>query len=118
MRYLKLSVVLFFLLGCYSRVPHVQFKIENKDNVLVSNIQISNGFDQLSMDTIYPKENKQLELKFDKTPKHDGGYQVKYKIENNFTLRNFGYYTNGYPTNSIFFLTFKKDTLMIREKIK
>ncbi|WP_299224876.1 hypothetical protein [uncultured Psychroserpens sp.] len=95
------------------------------DNQVVANFEIINktGFkiDALKIEPMVITDGKYISLnpndkvkyKADMTgiAKIDGSYRLSYKQNGEFIIKDFGYYTNGYPTEKLTRIEIGKDTL-------
>lgn len=113
-----ICVVQIIFMSCSSLNKEATFKIINNSNSMVLDINISNGMNEIKLDTLKIKEEAILELIFKDVPVVDGGYKLTYKQNSKEIFKNFGYYSNGIPTNSIYRLTVENDTIHISEKMK
>lgn len=115
---LTLSVL---LCNCYNGNSN-SFKIVNNSDYLLTNLIISNGKDTITLDSLLSQEHKKIELLFSKLPKHDGGYSINFLRCKNDTIikdyKNFGYYSNGMPSGSIYRITIENDTILISESFE
>ena len=106
------------IISCSNRDNQVSFKIWNSNDNYINNLVISNGVNEVVFDTILPHKTIDINLNFKNVPKKDGGYKLSYKLNSEEFFKNFGYYSNGIPTNSIYLIKIKKDTILINEEDK
>lgn len=115
---LKLGIM-FFLACCSSAKSEVYFHIQNNNTkAIIENVVVSNGINNKFLPAINPDSEEIIVLKFENVPRTDGGYQIRYTLNSKNYFKAFGYYSNGVPSNSIYYLTIKKDTILIKERRK
>ena len=112
----KLTVlvgVYLSLVSCSNSVT-ADFEITNRtemriDSLKIEPMVISDG-KYISLDS-----NEKVEYKADMTDiaKHDGSYRISYQINGENNIKDFGYYTNGYPLEKITKIEIQKDTIII-----
>ncbi len=118
MKKLILFFTYFLITSCVNNSKQAHFQINNENNISITNVNISNGVNEIYIDTIKANTNKSILLKFKNIPRIDGGYKLNYKLNSEYFFRNFGYYTNGVPSNSIYKLVVKNDTIIVSESMK
>lgn len=103
-----------------NKIAH--FEILNESSITIDSIKVScSGTDYKQKSTlknVLPNQIESITLDMNNIKKVDGNYFVELYIKNNKIEKAFGYYTNGMPTNSIYSLFVKKDTILIRERRK
>lgn len=119
---MKILINLFFccsvLVGCLSSKKETNFEIINSSSYYIVDIIVSNGYNTSSIDTLIPNMSKQFTLDFVDVPRNDGGYKISYKLNGKEIFKNFGYYSNGVPTDSMFEIKIMQDTIVIKELFK
>ncbi|TVZ52683.1 hypothetical protein [Dokdonia sp. Hel_I_53] len=118
MRTLFRILICITIIGCYNEPNEVNFEIWNTNSIYITDIKISNGTNIIHIDTLESNGKKEVNLKFIDVPIIDGSYQLNYKIGLEEHFKNFGYYSNGVPTNSIYTCIIKNDTILIKETMK
>ena len=109
----KIVVGLLFLYSCHTKTS---ITLKNNTTFLIDSVKISNGFDFIYSGEILKNETKKYNLKFsDLTPNTDGNFYIE--TFPNHEIRVFGYYTNGLQPKSSFFITIKKDSILVRESL-
>jgi hypothetical protein len=70
--------------------------------------------------TIAPFEVLNAKLDFSNVAKTDGSYslQFKYADSDETIKKDFGYYTNGFPLDSMFYISIYTDSVAIRSKAR
>ncbi len=107
--------VILVVLSCKSGVD---FKVLNSSNTTIDSLIISNGYDEIRFSRIYVNETKKDFMEFSSDIKNDGGYFVECYSEEFYKKENFGYYSNGIPSNTSFSIVIKKNTIKINELLK
>tara|TARA_R110000850_G_scaffold11842_1_gene40436 strand:- start:306 stop:674 length:369 start_codon:yes stop_codon:yes gene_type:complete len=105
--------VYFSLVSCSNSVT-ADFEITNGtgmriDSLKIEPMVISNG-NYISLDS-----NEKAKYIADMTdiPKHDGSYGISYQINEENKIKDFGYYTNGYPLEKITKIEIQGETILI-----
>ena len=104
-------ILIFTLSSCDNEVT-AEFVVINKTEFKIDSLKIepmvnSNG------KYIYLKPNENVKYKADMTgiPKTDGSYRLSYKQNGELKVKDFGYYTNGYPTEKLTKIYIEVDSL-------
>ena len=104
-------LMLLCLTSCSNRVT-ADFEITNSTGIKIDSLKIepmvvSEG------KFISLEPNEKAEYKADMTgiAKIDGSYRLSYKQNGETIIKNFGYYSNGYPSDYLTRIEIKKDTL-------
>jgi len=105
-----------FTVSCSNSSKEIKLTVSNVSDSRITDIKITNGVNKTSIDTLDIDTEKTVKLVFEGVPKVDGGYKFYYRINSKKFYRNFGYYSNGIPLNSEYYLEVKKDTVLISEK--
>ena len=99
------------MISCNSQVV-ADFEITNDtglriDSLKIEPMVISDGI-YISIDS-----NEKVKYKSDMTgiPNTDGSYRISYRQNGLTKTKDFGYYTNGYPTEKLTRIKIEKDTL-------
>lgn len=118
------NTLIFFLfnllLSCQNTAnKKVEIIVENKTEVNIDSLSVTNWIDEFKINEFKKHDSVKIELGFENPHfKGDGSYAVSYYIKGVKKFKDFGYYTNGYPTNSIYTLEIYHDTLIIKEEMK
>ena len=119
---MKNPILIYCLFGiiisCSNLDKRAYFQVYNDTNDTIQHLSISNGNNKETLPYLNPNGKEDIFLKFENVPRTDGGYQIKYQSNSKDYHRNFGYFSNGTPTNSLYKITIKKDTVLIREQSK
>jgi hypothetical protein len=108
-----IGIILVFLTltACNNRVI-ADFEITNSTGIKIDSLKIepmviSEG------KFISLKPNEKVEYKADMTgiAKVDGSYRLSYQQNGETIVKNFGYYSNGYPSDYLTRIKIEKDTL-------
>ena len=95
------------------------FEILNDSNQTIDSIKIScSGTDYKQKTTvrkIIPNQSEAIILDMNEVKKVDGNYFMELYVDNHKKVKAFGYYSNGMPSNSVYSLLIKNDTILIRE---
>jgi hypothetical protein len=114
-----LLIIHTIIIGCINEKQMVSFEVYNGTYNNVSDITISNGVNDIYIDTIMPNMTKSVKLSFLNVPKLDGGYKLSYKLNSEEFFKNFGYYSNGIPSASVEYkIKIMQDTIQIKEVFK
>lgn len=116
MRNLIYLFIIVFTISCSNSSKEIKFTISNVSDSRITDIKFTNGVNHISIPTLDLGSKKTVKLIFDGVPKLDGGYKFYYRINSQDFYRNFGYYSNGIPLNTDYYLEVKKDTVLISEK--
>ena len=109
-------IVLFVtVLSCTMLDNKTIFHIENDSDLFITDVEISNGYNKVYIDSLKKTKIENLELKFENVPKIDGGYKISFKKESNDVFYNFGYFSNGIPLSVEYDILVKNDTILISE---
>ena len=104
-------LILFSLYSCNNRVI-ADFEITNKTGVKIDSLKIEPMVVSKGK-FISLEPNEKAEYKADMTgiAKIDGSYQLSYQQNGETFIKNFGYYSNGYPSDYLTRIEIEKDTL-------
>jgi len=98
------------------------FEIINESKSIIDSVKIScsgtNYRNKSVITKLLPKERSKLTLNMNDVKKIDGNYFIEIFKKAKNTNKAFGYYSNGCPTNSIYKLIIKKDTILVKERMK
>jgi len=111
----KIFVIFVFIWSCSNNRNQAYFQVQNSTKDVIKNISISNGVNKEKLPKLISNDKVNINLSFEDVPRADGGYQIIYFLDSKKYVKNFGYYSNGVPTNSIYSLEIKKDTVLIKE---
>ncbi|SFJ67101.1 hypothetical protein [Olleya namhaensis] len=108
---IRIILILLTLTSCNNRVI-ADFEIINSTGIKIDSLKIepmvvSEG------KFISLKPNEKAEYKADMTgiAKVDGSYMLSYQQNGETFIKNFGYYSNGYPSDYLTRIEIEKDTL-------
>ena len=105
-------IILFITLtSCNNRII-ANFEITNKtglkiDSLYIEPMVVSKG----KYISIKPDEKAEYKADMTGIPKNDGSYKLSYQQNGETIIKNFGYYSNGYPSEKINRIEIQKDTL-------
>ena len=109
------KLIFLILILTFSCKSGVDIELNNQSDITIDNIILSNGFDSLNIKSLKPMEKRNVFLKFNKKNNSDGSYRIECQINNKKIIKNFGYYSNGIPTNSSYLLVISKDSIRVKE---
>ena len=94
------------------------FEISNSTNIEIKNLKIQP--DKKTNNSIDIAPNSKVNFKTDMSGngKVDGSYTISFNSINGNKILNFGYYTNGYPVESITRIDIQFDTIIIKPEFK
>ncbi len=111
-------LILLTLTSCNNRVI-ADFEITNSTGIKIDSLKIepmvvSEG------KFISLKPNEKVEYKADMTgiAKVDGSYRLSYQQNGETIIKDFGYYSNGYPSDYLTRIEIEKDTLRFEAKFE
>ena len=110
---ISMTFLTLHMYSCSSKVE-AHFEILNSTNQQIKNLTISPDENKNNFITIEP--NSKVTFKTDMTsiPKVDGSYQLSFQSGDTPKYLNFGYYSNGYPAESITRIKIHSDTIIIK----
>tara|TARA_R110002167_G_scaffold230458_6_gene435683 strand:- start:522 stop:797 length:276 start_codon:yes stop_codon:yes gene_type:complete len=89
--------------------------IDNTTNDLITNIKVTNGFNEVHIDTLKGKTTKELFLDFkSNNTKADGAFEISFKRNLKRESQKFDYYSNGIPSVESYEIVIKNDTVIVR----
>ena len=95
------------------------FEIINQTSETIDSVKVScsgtNYFQKSKSEKILPGEKSNIILKMNGVDRVDGNYYIEIFKNNKQRSKDFGYYSNGVPTNSTYRLEIKNDTILIKE---
>lgn len=112
----KVFVVLIVALySCNTKVEAI-FEITNSTNEKIDSLTIQP--DDNINNFIEVNKNSKVTFKTDmkKTPIVDGSYSIYFKIAGKTRGLNFGYYSNGFPDESLTKIDIQKDTIIFKQE--
>ncbi len=115
---IHLFIIYTIITSCIDEKKHVNFHISNSNYNHIADVKVSNGVNDILIDTIMPNMTKSITLNFRGVPKVDGGYSLSYTLNSEKLVKNFGYYSNGVPSTSEFEIYILQDTIQIKEVFK
>jgi hypothetical protein len=107
------GILIFFLalISCNNRVI-ADFEITNNTGIKIDSLKIE---PMVIIDGKYislnPNEKTEYEADMTGIAKIDGSYRLSYKKNGELIVKDFGYYTNGYPTEKLTRIVIEKDTI-------
>ena len=111
-------IITLILTSCENKVI-ADFEIINNTASNIDSLKIEPNIDE-EKKYISLKKGEKAEYKSDMTtiPKTDGAYQISFLIDGNTKTEIFGYYTNGYPLESVTKIKIQKDTILIDQEFE
>ncbi|MBC2844815.1 hypothetical protein [Winogradskyella flava] len=114
---LKILVILLILSSCNNKVEAI-FKISNQTGFEIDSLKIE---PMVIQDGKYISLKPEEEIKYssDMTgiAKIDGNYRISYHQNGETIVKDFGYYTNGYPLEDLTIIEILSDTILIKSEI-
>ncbi len=91
-----------------------KFEIENKTGITIDSLRIvPNGYESDYYISLTPGELKKYDCNMTDIADSDEDYRLNYKFDTSlFVTKTFGYYTNGYPIESLIRVSIKPDTIL------
>jgi len=103
--------LVFFFTSCSNKVV-ADFEITNNTDFVIDSLKIE---PMVITDGKYIslKPNEKTEYRADMTgiAKIDGSYRITFKQNGKLNVKDFGYYTNGYPTEKLTRIEIENDTI-------
>lgn len=97
--------------------PKLSLQVTNKahENISFLTVSIMNGQGRTAGFSIPKEATVNVDLGFGKVDKTDGSYQLRYKFSNSADtlVKDFGYYTNGYPLEKTLILNVYTDSVSV-----
>jgi len=104
-------------LSCIQSNNEVEIKVFNKTDKNIDSLYITNWINDKKIKKISKNDSVRINLGFkNNTIKSDGNYSLSYYINKEKYISDFGYYSNGIPTNSKYIIKIYNDTLTIKEQ--
>ncbi len=104
-------VFVLLLISCES---HIDFKIKNNSETDFDSVVV-HGLGRLKIESLNKGSEVSGYIDYSKSEERsDGGYGIELFKKGLVKRQNFGYYTNGSPTESGFNITIEKDTILIQ----
>lgn len=94
------------------------FEITNSTNQIIDSLTIQPDGNKHNQISIEPNSKATLKTDMTRLPKVDGGYYLSFKSKGTLRGVNFGYYSNGYPAESITRINIQPDTIIIKPEYK
>jgi hypothetical protein len=119
-KYLAILSMSFFTLlfySCSSKVEAI-FEITNSTNQNIQRLTIQPDENKNNHISVEPNSKATLKTNMTKLPKVDGSYDLSFKSNDTIRGLNFGYYSNGYPAESITRIDIHSDTIIIKPEYK
>jgi hypothetical protein len=114
---LSISFLTLIFYSCNSKVEAI-FEIQNSTNQIIDSLTIQPDEKKDNKIRIEPNSKVTLKTDMTKIQKVDGGYLLSFKSNNTLRILNFGYYSNGYPLESITRIKIHSDTIIIKQEYK
>ncbi len=113
-----LAVLILLLASCDSKTT-LKFEISNDSNTRIDSLRlIPSGYERDYYISIAPNMTKEYIMDMTNIAKVDGDYQIDYiKNLNTRISKTFGYYTNGYPIESLIRVSIKPDTVLFDSEL-
>ena len=104
--------ILFLALNSCDNKVIADFEVTNNTELKIDSLKIE---PMVIIDgkyvTINPNEKKEYKADMTGIAKIDGSYRLTYKANGKSFVKDFGYYTNGYPTEKLTRIVIEKDTV-------
>ena len=115
---LGLAVLILLLASCDSKTT-LRFEISNDSNTRIDSLRlIPSGYESDYYISIAPNMTKEYIMDMTDIAKVDGDYQIDYIKNLNMRIsKTFGYYTNGYPIESLIKVSIKPDTILFDSEL-
>jgi len=98
------------------------FEIINQSRETIDSVKVScsgtNYLQKSKSEKILLGEKSNIILKMNGIDRVDGNYYIEIFQKSKQRSKDFGYYSNGVPTNSIYRLEIKNDTILIKEFLR
>ncbi len=108
--------IIFLATSCTYGIP---IEIKNSSGQTVEDINITNGFNVVHLESLQSNKSKQVFLDFkDNNSNQDGICSFSFRLNDRKKSRKFGYYSNGIPLNKSFHIDIQKDSIVIEETPK
>lgn len=118
MKFVKFLSIFVIMMSC-NTFTSVKFTLINKRDNLIDSIKISNSYDDVVLHKLKINQKMYSTLVFgDSIPRGDGNYFIESYSNNEIQSTNFGYFSNGIPSNSSFSIEIKNDTIIVDEKFE
>lgn len=111
--FLSVTFLATILLSCNSKTI-AKFEIVNTTNETIDSCQILPDNAQKKYVVITPKSKVSYNIDMTGLSKVDGSYRLSYKSKTKNVVMPFGYYTNGYPLESLTTIFIQPDTVLIK----
>ena len=111
--FIWIFLIFFILTSCDNRTL-ANFEITNKARIQIDSLKIEpNVIDDAKYISLKPNEIATYKADMTGIPKFDGSYQLSYHQDGEIVIKNFGYYSNGYPSEQLIHIKIEKDSLLI-----
>ena len=124
-KFIRLTILIICVLTLFYTCHNnkvADFEVINESKSIIDSVKIScsgtNYRNKSVITKLLPKERSTLTLNMNDVKKIDGNYFIEIFKKAKNTNKAFGYYSNGCPTNSIYKLIIKKDTILVKERMK
>lgn len=105
-------------LSCQSLKQEVEVTIINKTETHIDSIVVTNWIEDAKANNISKNDSIGFNLGFENNKvMGDGSYAVSYYFNGKKYFKDFGYYSNGIPTNSNYTIEIHNDTLIVKEQM-
>ena len=114
------SIALFsltILLSCKNDTI-AKFEIVNTTKERIDSFHILPANSKDNFIQVEPNEKISYDINMTDVPKVDGNYQLSFKSKTKAVFIPFGYYSNGYPMESITRIIIHPDTVLIKPEYK
>ena len=111
-------------------IPVLSLILLSCNNKVIANFEITNetdfSIDSLKIEPMVITDGKYISLNNNETiayevdmtgiVKTDGSYKLSYYLNGKTIIKDFGYYTNGYPIENLIEVTVLNDTILFNSK--
>lgn len=115
----RISLALLIFLGCQKNKLETEFEVLNKTSTNIDSVIVTNWNTDYRIKILRMKDSVKFDLDF-RNIEHmgDGSYAIFYYIAGHKFSKDFGYFSNGNPTNSMYRIEiYDNDTVIIKEQI-
>ncbi len=101
-RFITIGFLITMICSCENKTI-AKFDIENKTSITIDSLRIvPNGYESDYYISLSPGGLKKYDCNMTDIADVDGDYRIDYKFDTSlFKTKTFGYYTNGYPIESL-----------------
>ena len=110
-----LALILSAFCACKNKT-FAKFEITNATDETIDSIKILPDNVQNHYIQLAPNTKAEYIIDMTSSAKTDGNYGLFFKFKNKKLIKHFGYYTNGYPLESLTKLIIYKDSIDIKQE--